>query len=99
MEPQQQVKNVPTALSSVWRLNLVLLSPQSKLTYPFVHKFKQVIGTNREVFKIVLELLFLQHVPGLRNRCKFALAKGLYGIFITATELDLNRFWTSTFRG
>ena len=30
-------------------------SPQSKLTHPFVHKFQQVVATNRKVFKRVLD--------------------------------------------
>ena len=57
-------------------------SPQSKLTHPFVPKCKKVIGTNRELFEIVLALFFLQHVSGLSNQCKFALANGLAGRFI-----------------
>ena len=36
-------------------LSLLLLaaSPLSKITYPFVHKFQQVIGKNRKVFERV----------------------------------------------
>ena len=58
-------------------------SPQSKLTYHFVSKFQQVIGKNREVFEIVLALLFSQQVNGLSNRCTSALANGLDGRFIS----------------
>ena len=72
MEPQHQAQNGPSVLSGVWQLNLVWPSPQSKLTYPFVPKFQQVIGTNREVSERVLALLFFQQVPVLSNQCTFA---------------------------
>ena len=73
MDPQHQAQNGPGVLPVVWRLNIVWPSPQSKLTYPFVPKSQQVIGTKRELFERVLALLFLQQVPGLSNRCMFAL--------------------------
>ena len=97
MEPQHQVHNGPDALSGVWGLNIVWPSPQSKLTYPFVPKFQQVIGTNIELFERVLALFFSQHVPSLSNRCTFALANVLSGSFVPATELELNRFRPSPF--
>ena len=56
MEPKHQVNNGNAVLQGVWMLYIVLPSPQSKLTYPFVPKFQQVIGTNREVLEIVLVL-------------------------------------------
>ena len=59
--------------------SLATASPQSKLTYPFVPKFQEGIGTNREVFEIVLALFSLQQVPGLSNRCTFSLANFLAG--------------------
>ena len=65
-------------------------SPQSKLIYPFVPKFQQVVGTNRELFENVLALFSLQQVPILSNRCP--LDNGLAGSFAPATELELNRF-------
>ena len=58
MDPQHQAQNGPSALQCVWLLYFFLPSPQSKLTYHFVPKFQQVIGTNREVFKRVLVLIF-----------------------------------------
>ena len=61
-------------------------SPQLKITYLFVHKFQQVIGTNREVFERFWAILFLQHVPGLSNWYTFLLANGLSGWFIS-------RYW------
>ena len=60
-----------------WRLH-----PNQNLHIIFVPKFKQVIGTNREVFEIFLALLFSQQLPGLSNRCMFALANGLTRRFI-----------------
>ena len=82
IDPQHQVQKIPAVIQGVWLLYLVLSSPQSKLTYPFVSKFQKVIGTNREAFEIILALLFLQQVPVVRNRCTFALADGLSGRFI-----------------
>ena len=92
MDLQHQANTCPAELSGVWWLNLVWTSPQSKLTYPFVPRFQKFIGKNREVFERVLALLFSQHVPGLSNRCTFALDNGLAESFIPATELELNRF-------
>ena len=34
-------------------LSSAVASPLSKLTYPFVHKFQQVIGTNKRIFERV----------------------------------------------
>ena len=79
-------------------LYLVLPSSQSKLTYPFVPKFQQVIGTNREVFERVLALLFLQQMTGLSNRCvRLHWAMVCLGYLFPATELELNRFRPSPF--
>ena len=58
MEPQHQVQNGPDAILDLWRLNIVWTSPQSKITYHFVPKSQQVIGTNRELFERFLALLF-----------------------------------------
>ena len=69
-------------VGGVLSLSSATASPQLKLIYPFVPKFQQVIGTNRELFEIFLALLFLQQVTGLRNQCTFALANGLSGRFI-----------------
>ena len=70
-------------VGGVLLLSSAAASTQSKTTYTFVHKFQQVIGTNRELFERVLVLLFSQQVPSLNNRCKFALANGLAGRFIS----------------
>ena len=70
----------------VLSLSLAAASPQLKLTYHFVHKFQQVIGTIGEVPKRVLALFFLRQVPGLSNLCTFELANGLARIFIS-------RYW------
>ena len=43
-------------------------SPLPKITYPFVNKFQQFIGTKRKLFKIFLEILFSKQVPVLSNR-------------------------------
>ena len=83
MDPQHQAQNGPDALKDVWLLYLLLPSPQSKLTYPFVPKFQQFIGTNREVFERVLALFFFQQLPGLSNWCTFSLDKVLDGRFIS----------------
>ena len=66
---------IPSKLQSY----VVAASPKSKLTYPYVPKFQQVIGTNREVFERVLALFFSQQVPVLINRCIFAFSNGLDG--------------------
>ena len=70
----------------VLSLQLAAASPQSKLTYHFVLKFQQAIGTDRKLFERFWTILFSQQVPGLRNLCKFALANGLAGWFIS-------RYW------
>ena len=70
-------------VGGVLLLLLAVPSPQSKLTYLFVPKCQQVIGTIREVFEINLALLFLQQVPGLCKRCTFTLANGLAGRIIS----------------
>ena len=85
MGPQHQAQNGTAVISGVWRLNLVWTLPQSKLTYPFVPKFQQVIGTNIKVFESVLALLFSQQVLGLSNRCTFLLPKALAWSFINST--------------
>ena len=64
-------------------LLLSVASSQSKITYHFVPKFQQFIGTNREVHERVLALLFLKQVPGFSNRCMFSFGNGLSGSFIS----------------
>ena len=59
--------------------SLAAESPQSKLTYHFLNKFQQVIGTNKKVFERVKKIFFSKQVPGLSKRCTFALANGLAG--------------------
>ena len=83
MDPQHQAQNGPDALKDVWLLYLLLPSPQSKLTYPFVPKFQQFIVTNRELFERILAIFFLQHVPSLSDRCTLALSNGFSGRFIS----------------
>ena len=58
-------------------------SLQSKLKYTLVHKLQQVIGESRKVFDIVWAIFISQQVPGLSNRCTFALASVLYGWYIS----------------
>ena len=62
-------------VGSVLLLLLAATSPLLKLKYPSVHKFQQVIGTNRKLFERFWAIIFSQQVPVLSNRCMFAMAK------------------------
>ena len=54
-------------------------------------------STHRKIRESLLESAGVGKCPGLSNWCTFELANRLAEICITATELEIIRFWTFPF--
>ena len=84
-------------IGGVFLLFSTAASPQPKLTYPFVSKFQQVIGTNRELFEKVLSILFSQIGAWIKQLVYICMGQRFGWEIYFPPLSELNRFWPSPF--
>ena len=77
----------------------LFLVVQSNLTYPFFLNINKSLEKTEKYTKGFQHYSFICRCPGLSNLCTFGFSNRLAGSFVPDTELDLNRFRTSLFRG
>ena len=71
---------------------LLFLIAQSKLKYHFFPKYQHIIGTNGKYTKGFEHYSYICRCPVLSKQCRFRFANRLAERYITATELEINRF-------